>query len=346
MQPILIVDDQPENLAALRQILSDERRLIFARSGEQALAMVKKHKPALVLLEIRMPGMNGYDVCRSLKSDPKTANIPVIFATSMADVGNEAQGFAVGAVDYIIKPLSPPIVLARVRTHLSLVQARRLDQSYRDALHMLGHAGHYNDTDTGVHIWRMAYYATELARAYGLDADQIHLIETASPLHDTGKIGIPDSLLRKPGKLTREEWRIMQTHTRIGYDILAKSHAPGFKVGAEIALHHHEKWDGNGYPDGLAGEQISVASRLTAIADVFDALPVTRSYKEAWPVDRAHETMLREAGKHFDPDMITVFDSIFDRILEIKAECDTWEAKCDSAFVEDIRFVPLSDLDL
>ena len=129
MQPILIVDDQPENLAALRQILSDERRLIFARSGEQALAMVKKHKPALVLLEIRMPGMNGYDVCRSLKSDPKTANIPVIFATSMADVGNEAQGFAVGAVDYIIKPLSPSIVLARVRTHLSLVQATRLDQS-------------------------------------------------------------------------------------------------------------------------------------------------------------------------------------------------------------------------
>ena len=129
MQPILIVDDQPENLAALRQILSDERRLIFARSGEQALAMVKKHKPALILLDIQMPGMNGYDVCRSLKSDPETANIPVIFATSMADVGNEAQGFAVGAVDYIIKPLSPSIVLARVRTHLSLVQATRLDQS-------------------------------------------------------------------------------------------------------------------------------------------------------------------------------------------------------------------------
>ncbi|MES1951792.1 two-component system [Salinisphaera sp. S4-8] len=346
MQPILIVDDEPENLAALRQILAGERRLVFARSGENALAAARKHSPALILLDIQMPDLNGYEVCRRLKSDADTAAMPVIFVTSMADIGNEAEGFAAGAVDYIVKPVSAPIVRARVRTHLSLVQATRLDQSYRDALNMLGHAGHYNDTDTGVHIWRMAYYTTELARAYGLSAEQLHLIELAAPLHDTGKIGISDTILRKPGKLDAEEWRIMQTHTRIGHDILAKSRAPGFKMAAEIALHHHEKWDGNGYPDGLAGEQISIPARLTAIADVFDALTTTRPYKAAWPVERARDTMLGEAGRHFDPEMIAVFDSIFERILDIKAECDAWEATGDSGFAENMPFVPLSDLDL
>lgn len=322
--PILIVDDEPQNLAAMRQILSGEYRLVFARNGVEALAAALKHKPALILLDIQMPDMDGYAVCRALKADPHTEAIPIIFVTGLTEVGDETAGFGVGAVDYITKPVSPAIVSARVRTHLSLVRVSRLEQSYRDAIYMLGEAGHYNDNDTGVHIWRMAAYSDALASACGWNDNDRHLIDLAAPMHDTGKLGIPNAILRKPGKLDAAEWEVMKTHSRIGHDILAKSDVPLFQMAAEIALHHHEKWDGSGYPEGLAGTAIPESARIVAIADVFDALTMNRAYKEAWTVERALETMKSESGAHFDPRLLDLFISISPQIIDIK---EKWNLK-------------------
>ena len=229
---------------------------MFARNGAEALVAAAKHRPALILLDVEMPDMDGYDVCRRLKRDRLTEAIPVIFVTSRSDEPDEAAGFDAGGVDYITKPVSAPIVRARVRTHLSLVRAEALESSYRAAIYMLGEAAHYKDTDTGLHIWRMAAYSRALAEALGWDAERCSLIELAAAMHDTGKIGIPDAILTKPGKLNAEEWEIMKTHSRIGHDILAKGDAPLFRLAAEIALSHHERWDGSGYPMGLAGEAI------------------------------------------------------------------------------------------
>jgi putative two-component system response regulator len=321
--PILIVDDEPQNLAAMRQILSGEHSLVFARNGAEALAAAFKHKPSLILLDIEMPDMDGYAVCRALKADVRTEAIPVIFVTGLSEVGDEAAGFAVGAVDYIIKPVSPAIVSARVRNHLSLVRVSRLEQSYREAIYMLGEAGHFNDNDTGVHIWRMAAYTKLLAEACGWNENDRHLIELASPMHDMGKLGIPNAILRKPGKLDTPEWEIMKTHSRIGHDILAKSDATLFQKAAEIALYHHEKWDGSGYPAGLAGVAIPESARIVALADVFDALTMNRPYKEAWPIDRALETMKAGSGTHFDPHLLNIFVSIFPRIIAVKEKWDS-----------------------
>ena len=274
--PILIVDDDPLNLAALQQILSGEYQLVFARSGQEAVDTVLKHMPTLILLDVKMAGMNGYAVCRAIKADKRTEDIPLIFITDISDVNDEAEGFAMGAVDYILRPFSPPIVKARIHIHLSLVRATLLEQSYRDAIFMLGEAGHYNDQDTGVHIWRMAAYAGALATASGLNADVCHQIELSAPMHDTGKIGIPHEILNKPGKLDSVEREIMKTHSQIGYDILSKSDAPIFRMASEIALRHHERYDGSGYPGGLAGDSIPESARIVALADVFDALSMKR----------------------------------------------------------------------
>jgi putative two-component system response regulator len=320
--PILVVDDESSNLSALRQVLGDDYRLLFARNGQDALTAAAKHHPALILLDIQMPDMDGYAVCRALKADPATEEIPVIFVTGLTDTGNETAGFAVGAVDYIGKPLSAPIVCARVKTHLSLVQASRLEQSYRDALAMLGVAGHYNDSDTGVHIWRMAGYARALAVACGWAPADCERLELAAPMHDMGKIGIPGSILRKPGKLSAAEWEVMQTHARIGHQILSRSQAPIFQLAAEIALYHHERWDGSGYPEGLAGETIPESARIVAVADVFDALTMARPYKDAWPVEQALARLHQDSGQHFEPRLIAQFQAILPRILDIKA---AWE---------------------
>ncbi len=322
---ILVVDDEPQNLAAMRQVLSNKYQTIFARSGAEALTVAHKHVPSLILLDIQMPDMDGYTVCQQLKSSPYTQDIPVIFISAYSEIGHEAKGFSVGAVDYITKPISPAIVCARVRTHLSLVQVTRLEQSYREAIFMLGEAGHYNDTDTGVHIWRMAAFAGKLAEACGWNQEQCKLLESAAPMHDTGKIGIPNAILRKPGKLDSEEWETMKTHTRIGHDILSRSDAPVFKMASEIALHHHEKWDGSGYPAGLSGDSIPESARIVALADVFDALTMKRPYKEAWPVDQVLSAILKGAGNHFEPGLVKAFTSILPDILEIKGNWDAGE---------------------
>lgn len=320
--PILCVDDEPGNLALIRAVLQESNRLVFARSGAEALAAVAKHAPALILLDVQMGDMSGIDVARQLKADAATDHIPVIFVTTLADEMDEEAGFAAGAVDYISKPISPTILKARVRTHLSLVRATALEASHRAAIQMLGEAGHYNDTDTGNHIWRMAAYSRELALAVGWAADDAALLELAAPMHDTGKIGIPDAVLKKPGRLDAEEWTVMKQHARIGYDILRKSDAPLFRLAAEVALRHHERWDGSGYPDGLTGDAIPESARIVALADVFDALSMRRPYKEPWPLERILSTLESSAGSHLEPRLVAAFQDILPRILDIQAH---WE---------------------
>lgn len=321
---ILIVDDEPANLATLRQVLSPEHSLIFARSGKEALAACVKHRPALVLLDVIMPEMDGYEVCRKLKENPETAHIPIIFVTGLTEVGDEMRGFEVGAVDYIMKPISPPVVCARVRLHLSLVSASQLEQSYHEAISMLGEAGEYKDADTGLHIWRMASYSRALAAEAGWSASECQKIELAAPMHDVGKVAIPDAVLRKPGKLDETEWVIMKTHSIIGYHILSRSQAPILRMAATIARSHHEKWNGTGYPDGLAGDDIPEIARIVAIADVFDALTMLRPYKDAWPIDRVIETMTADAGTHFHPNPMKHFNNIMPDILALK---DDWQKR-------------------
>lgn len=317
---VLLVDDEPNNLKVLQQILKDRFELIFAINGEKALEAAKEHQPDIILLDIMMPGMDGYQVCRHLKEDPVTMHIPVIFVTAMSEVEDEARGFDVGAVDYIQKPVSGPVVLRRVQTHLSLVKVEQLDDLARAAIRMLGEAGHYNDPYTGEHIWRMADYSAALARAAGWSPAQVEMIELAAPTHDTGKIGIPHSILKAPRALDADEWEIMKSHAEIGYDILSKSDNPVIKMAAIIARHHHEKWDGTGYPMGLAGEDIPEAARIVAIADVFDALTTKRPYKEPWPIEETLKVMRESAGSHLDPHLLDVFMSIMPEILRIKAK--------------------------
>ncbi len=330
--PILCVDDEPNNLGILRQFLKDSHNLVFACSGVEALVAAAKHRPALILLDVEMPDMDGYDVCRRLKRDKLTENIPVIFVTSRSDELNEVAGFDAGGVDYIIKPVSAPIVRARVHAHLSLVRAEALESSYRAAIYMLGEAAHYNDTDTGMHIWRVAAYSRALGEALGWDAERCSLLELAAAMHDTGKIGISDAILGKQGKLHPDEREIMKAHARIGHDILAKGDAPLFKLAAEIALSHHERWDGGGYPTALAGNAIPESGRIVAIADVFDALCTKRPYKESWPVERALTKIEEGAGNEFDPHLVARFLAIQPRILAIKADWEARERMADAPF--------------
>lgn len=321
-RPILCVDDEPNNLALIRQVLQEEYRLVFARNGVEALQATAKHQPSLILLDVDMPDIDGYTVANTLKSDPTTEHIPIIFVTSLDKEVDEREGFACGGVDYIAKPVSPYILRARVRTHLSLVRASALNRSYRDAIQMLGMAGHYNDTDTGTHIWRMAAYARALAVAVGWDQERAALLEQAAPMHDTGKIGIPDAILKKPAKLDEDEWKIMKTHPRIGYEILSKSEAPLFQLAAEVSLYHHERWDGSGYPNGLAREDIPESARIVAVADVFDALTTRRPYKDPWPLDRAMEALDSAAGSHLEARLVSAFRSILPNIIAIKEYWD------------------------
>ena len=317
-QTILIVDDEPANLAIMQKILCDSYKLVFARNGVETLAAVEKHRPAMVLLDVGLPDISGYDVCRQIKHLDTAQGLQVIFITGFTDAEHEAAAFDAGGVDYISKPVLPQIVRARVRAHLSLVRATMLEQSYQDAILMLGQAGHYNDTDTGAHIWRMAAYARMLAQAYGWNAERCQQLELAAPMHDTGKIGIPPAILRKSGPLDAQEWVVMKTHPQIGFDILSMSSAPVFKLAAEVALRHHEKWDGSGYPDGLRGDAIPESARIVALADVFDALSMKRPYKEPWATKQIVEHIQAGAGRHFEPALVQVFCDNLSQILDIQ----------------------------
>ena len=315
---ILVVDDEASNLQLLRQILQDHYRLLFAKDGARALELAQQERPELILLDVMMPGMSGYDVCHQLKSMPATSSIPVIFVTALNDPRDEVIGFEAGAVDYITKPVSPPIVRARVRTHLSLVGVDELKETRLQIVQRLGLAAEYKDNETGLHVIRMSHYARVLGLAAGMHASEAEDLLHAAPMHDVGKIGIPDRILQKPGPLDPDEWKIMQSHATIGGDIIGEHTHGMLAMAREIALGHHEKWDGSGYPCGLAGKAIPLTARIVAVADVFDALTSARPYKEAWTVERAVELLLAQRDKHFEARLVDLFVAELPAIIAIK----------------------------
>ncbi len=315
---LLLVDDEPANLQVLRQVLQDHYRLLFARDGHKALELARSEAPQLILLDVMMPGLSGLDVCRTLKTQDATRAIPVIFVTALADVQDESQGFDAGAVDYISKPISPPVVRARVRTHLSLVRADELRATRLEIVQRLGRAAEYKDNETGWHVLRMSHYSQILARAAGYSEAQAEELLHAAPMHDVGKLGIPDAILRKPGALDDAEWEVMKRHPQIGAEILGEHRSGLLAIARRIAIAHHEKWDGSGYPEGLAGEAIPEEARIVAIADVFDALTSVRPYKPAWPVEKAVDFLREQAGRHFDPRLVELFIGQLPAVLEVR----------------------------
>jgi putative two-component system response regulator len=310
---ILVVDDEPANLQLMRAILADFYRTIFAKNGEQAIEAARRHQPDLILLDIMMPGLDGFEVCRRLKSDPALVAIPVIFVTAMGELDDEARGFEIGAIDYIVKPASPAIVRARVRTHISLVDQNAV-------LDRLGLAGEYKDNETGAHVRRIGRYSEVMARRLGWSQAACQAIGRASPMHDIGKIAIPDRVLLKPGKLDEEEWSIMRTHAERGAAIIGGNVTGLMQMAARIASSHHEKWDGTGYPGGFAGDSIPIEGRIVAVADVYDALMSRRPYKEPWPQAKVVDYIVEQSDRHFDPEMVTLVLSAMDEFGSIRAE--------------------------
>jgi len=337
-QTILVVDDVPDNIDVLGGILKENYKMKFATNGEKALSIARAKKPLdLILLDIEMPDIDGYEVCRQLKQHESTKKIPVIFVTAKSEAEAEERGFKVGGVDYITKPVNPAIVRERVKTHLALYDQNRvleekvkertsqLSEAFEtiknasmDTINRLSRAAEYKDEDTGAHILRMTHYSASVARAMGVDEATVESILYAAPMHDIGKIGIPDRILLKPGKLDADEWKIMIQHAEIGAKILEGSDANFIKLGSQIALTHHEKWNGTGYPQGLKKDKIPLAGRIVAIADVFDALTTKRPYKEPFSLEKSYSIIIENRGSHFDPDVVDAFFKVEDEILEIK----------------------------
>ena len=339
---ILIVDDESNNISIMVEVLMGRYEIIAALSGEIALELaLQEPQPDLILLDVMMPKMDGFQVCKTLKVDKMTASIPVIFVTAMDEVEDEANGFALGAVDYITKPVSPPIVKARVATHLAMSQQQRsceerverqmkeLVDGQKEAVYMLAKAGHFNDIGTGVHAWRMAEYSKALAKAAGWPLLGQNLILLAASLHDTGKIGVPVRMQMKVKANNEDEVHLMRKHTVYGYNVLSTATTPLFKMASEIALWHHEKWSGGGYPNDLKGEKIPEAARIVTIADVFDVLTVRRGAK-VWSVERAMEFVKNNNG-HFEPRLVDHFLSIEPEIMQIK---EKWAHREKDVFLD------------
>ncbi len=332
---LLAVDDSAANRRFISESLADEFGVILAENGDEALQKARSvPAPALILLDVEMPGIDGYETCRLLKEDPRTRSIPVIFLTSLAKEENEERGLSLGAVDYIRKPFSVPILKARVRTHLELLRyreyletlveqrTRALRETQKEVIFRLAQAAEYRDNDTGSHIKRIGYYSAVLAERLGFPRAETDILFYACSMHDIGKIGIPDHILRKPGKLTEEEWAIMKKHPTIGAELLEGHPAELLRVAARVARTHHEKWDGSGYPAGLAGAEIPMEGRIVAICDVFDALLSVRPYKRAWTYDEALDEINRLSGRHFDPVIVRTFNGAFPELANIKKRFD------------------------
>lgn len=321
-RPLLCVDDESSNLATLRQLLRDDYPLVFAKSGGEALDAVARHAPALILLDVELPDMDGYAVARTLKQDPDSTAIPILFVTSRSTEHDERTGLEAGAADYVSRPYSAALLKARIATHLTLAENARVAQQYRDAIHLLGTAGQGQDADTGAHIWRMAAYARLLAEKVGWQPAQAQLLEDAAPLHDAGKIAVPGSILHKPDSLDEHEREVVRQHPQVGHDLLRHGRGPLFQLAADIALHHHECWDGSGYPQGVAGDAIPEAARIVAVADVFDALCGRRAYKAPWAVEDAMRKLDSMAGKQLEPRLVHAFRDALPQMLQIK---DAWD---------------------
>jgi len=348
---VLVVDDTPANLTLLAEILKPDYRVQLAVSGAKALEICRRQPPDLVVLDVLMPELDGYEVCRRLKADPATRRVPVVFLTALTRPEDESAGFEAGGADFIHKPFNPATVRARVRTHLQLklaedqllrhnaqlsgeLDARRREvERLRDTtLFVMVSLAEFRDADTGNHIQRTQEYVRTLAQWIAarpggpadLTEHAIDELAKAAPLHDIGKVAIPDGILLKPGKLSPDEWRIMQTHAEHGADLLQRAidrlgDDAGLMLtyGKQIARHHHEKWDGSGYPDGLAGESIPLPARLMAVADVYDALISVRPYKRAMSHDEALAFIREGAGSHFDPHVVEALDACLDEVRSI-----------------------------
>lgn len=348
---ILAVDDTKFNLDLLVETLGEQYDLSVAMSGKSALQLAATAPPDLILLDVMMPGMDGYEVLRRLKANGATRDIPVIFLTALSEIGDKSRGFELGAVDYITKPFQIEEVMARVNTHLKLRQAQNSLKQFNDSLQAmvakqveeiaqsqlamifaLAKLSHTRDDDTGQHLERVQHLCkiltTELSESPPfsdvITSQFIDAIYRASPLHDVGKVGIADSILLKPGKLCAEEFQIMQTHTTIGAATLESVHKlyphnAFIEMGIEIARHHHERWDGSGYPDRLAGEAIPLSARIMAFVDVYDALRARRPYKEPFSHERAVNIIDEESGRLFDPRIVQAFRSVqeqFDAVCQ------------------------------
>jgi putative two-component system response regulator len=331
---ILAVDDTAASLKLLTDLLKVEGYEVrSAINGAMALHAASLSPPDLVLLDIRMPVMDGYEVCRRLKACASTCDVPVIFLSAASETLDKVQGFEVGAVDYVTKPYQREELLARVRTHLELHQLRhhleamvqtrtsQLISSHRETIVTMTRAASYKDEQTGSHVARVSYYCVELARAMGMSDEFCDTIQYASPMHDIGKIAIPDAILGKTGAFNPDEWKIMKSHTTLGAQMLAGSDSPYLVMGAEIALGHHEQWEGGGYPAGISGEAIPLPARIMQICDVYDALRSTRPYKAALSHEQSVEIILSGDGRtqpaHFDPAVLEAFKNCTRRFADI-----------------------------
>ncbi|MDH3349764.1 MAG: response regulator [Desulfobulbaceae bacterium] len=347
---ILIVEDTEMNIDILIEALGDDYLVRVAMDGESALKNIASYIPDLILLDIMMPGMDGYEVLRRLKKDAKTSKIPVIFITAMSGKHDEAKGLALGAIDYITKPFNPELVKARVANHLMLKnyqdnlemiieeRTRELRMTQDVIIHSMGVLAEYRDPETGGHIKRTQNYVRALALQVEnhvrfkelLDPEIIQVLYKCAPLHDIGKVAISDNILLKPGKLTGEEFEEMKKHSVYGRDVimLCEKEIPGtsfLKYACEIAYTHHEKWDGSGYPQGLMGDGIPLSGRLMAIADVYDALISKRVYKPPFPHSKAVTIIKDGRGKHFDPDMVDAFLEIEGKFRQIALQFADFE---------------------
>ncbi|MES2037383.1 MAG: two-component system response regulator [Pseudomonadota bacterium] len=370
---VLVVDDTVANLTLITDLLKPYYRVKAATSGESALKTIEADPPDLVLLDIMMPGMSGFDVCKQLKADPRFRDIPVIFLTAMGAVADETRGLEMGATDYITKPINPPIVLARVANTLKLkasadflrdqnmfleeevTKRTREVRAIQDVTILaMASMAETRDNETGNHIRRTQSYVKTLAErlrdhprfAHYLNEATIELLYKSAPLHDIGKVGIPDHILLKPGKFEPHEFEIMKTHTTLGRDAIQHAEnslgmrVPFLHMAKEIAYSHQEKWDGSGYPEGLAGDAIPISARLMAVADVYDALISRRVYKEGMPHQKAVDIMVAGRGQHFDPDILDAFLGLQDEFRAIAARFHDSDADLAK---KDVQFKPARD---
>jgi putative two-component system response regulator len=344
---ILLVDDKPQNIDLLEAYLSpQDYTFITAASGEEALGKLSDNRIDLVLLDVKMPGMDGFEVARRVRQNEELRLLPIILVTALRDTEDRVKGIEAGCDDFITKPVDKMELLARVRSLLKVKAYNDLMGNYRkelesevasrtkdlknaleqlksaslETIYRLSMAAESKDEVTGAHIQRMSRYSAAVARRMGLDSDTIETILYAVPMHDLGKIGIPDRILNKPSKLDPGEWEIMKRHTVIGAKILSGSDAEFIKLGSTIALHHHEKWDGSGYPHNLKGLEIPISCRIAAIADVFDAVTSKRHYKESFSVEESLAVIREGRGSYFDPDVADAFFSVQEEILAIKRQ--------------------------
>lgn len=337
--PIFIVDDEPVNIKLIERILNADgyTNITCIESAAEVAVEYEKSRPNLILLDVNMPVLSGFGVLEQLKNIENMKLPPVVFITAQDTHEYRVKAYEQGVLDYISKPFNRVELLSRVKNLLALelayqsleyknqsleeivsIRTNALWETQLEVVQKLGRAAEYRDNETGAHIIRMSNNAALITKHLGYKDDFSKSILYASPMHDIGKIAIPDHILLKPGKLTPEEWEIMKSHTTIGAEILSGGNSDLMKLAAEISISHHEKWDGSGYPYGLSGKDIPLSSRIVAVSDVFDALVSERPYKKAWGVKEAKEFINEQSEVHFDPEIVAVFNKVFPEILEIR----------------------------